>query len=105
MLLISIKNNHAGYNFTPDDIDDEAARTLTHHRVVDACKFAFAKRSNLGDGDFVDVTEVGSLHHRQHRKFAREAAVEWLASNFKFELKTSPPSRQSSNRRVVHAVA
>ena len=48
-----------GYNFTPDDIKDAPSKVLTFHRITEAFKFAFAKRSELGDGKFVpDVYSV-----------------------------------------------
>jgi len=37
---------------TPDN------EILAHHRIIEAFKFAYAKRSNLGDEEFVDVKNV-----------------------------------------------
>lgn len=48
----------AGYNFTAGDLVTDASTTLTYHRIIEAFKFAYAKRTDLGDEDFVNVTEV-----------------------------------------------
>jgi gamma-glutamyltranspeptidase/glutathione hydrolase/leukotriene-C4 hydrolase len=47
-----------GYNFRQNDINDVASKTLTFHRIAEAFKFAYAKRSELGDQDYVNVTEL-----------------------------------------------
>ena len=47
-----------GYNFTNDDIASIDKQTLTYHRIAEAFKFAYAKRSQLGDEDQIDVKDV-----------------------------------------------
>ncbi|XP_048241225.1 glutathione hydrolase 1 proenzyme-like [Haliotis rufescens] len=47
-----------GYGFTPDSLSTNEKSVLTYHRIVEAMKFAYAKRTDLGDEDFVDVAEL-----------------------------------------------
>lgn len=47
-----------GYKFSSLDVSDVASQVRTYHRIVEAFKFAYAKRSSLGDEDFVNVTEL-----------------------------------------------
>ncbi len=47
-----------GYNFNPSSIANTANTIETYHRITEAMKFAYAKRSFLGDENFVDLTEV-----------------------------------------------
>lgn len=39
------------YGFNPDSVSTTEKSTLTWHRIVEAMKFAYAKRSSLGDPD------------------------------------------------------
>ncbi|XP_030378608.1 scoloptoxin SSD14 isoform X2 [Scaptodrosophila lebanonensis] len=49
-----------GYNFTKADIIDDEAKARTIHRFVEALKFGFARRGELGDLRFNDVRELVS---------------------------------------------
>lgn len=64
MFFISIEE----YGLNPDSVSTTEKSTLTWHRIVEAMKFAYAKRSSLGDPDkesqsFKDgIDEVGLLN-------------------------------------------
>ncbi|XP_076438687.1 glutathione hydrolase 1 proenzyme-like [Babylonia areolata] len=66
VILSFILNVLDGYNMTSSDLDgtDNSVRTL--HRIVEAFKFAYAKRTGLADEHFFNVAElVANLTSRQ----------------------------------------
>jgi len=73
VMIDFIMNVLDGYNFTPDNIANSAAKTLSYHRIIESFKFAHAKRSELGDEDFVDVSElVANMTSRDYCRWIRE---------------------------------
>ncbi|XP_028046427.2 scoloptoxin SSD14 [Monomorium pharaonis] len=57
-LLSFILNVFDDYGFTPASIADFNSTILTYHRMIETFKYAFALKTNLGDGSFVDMTEI-----------------------------------------------
>ena len=49
-----------GYNFDATTDSNTEKAILMYHRIVEAFKFAYAKRSELGDMEFVNVTDVSN---------------------------------------------
>ncbi|KAJ8044888.1 Glutathione hydrolase 1 proenzyme [Holothuria leucospilota] len=57
-VLYLILNILKGYSLTPDSVSNTEKSALTYHRMIEAFKFAYAKRSALGDEDFIDIKEL-----------------------------------------------
>lgn len=72
VLLAYILKILDGYGFTRQNIDGINNTVLTYHRMIEAFKHAYARRTELGDTDFVDIqTLISNLLSPEYAEHTR----------------------------------
>ncbi|XP_046595489.1 glutathione hydrolase 1 proenzyme isoform X1 [Neodiprion lecontei] len=69
-ILAFILNVLDGYDFSPSSMATPQATLTTHHRIIEAFKYAYALRTELADPTYVDLSTL--LHNLTSRNFADE---------------------------------
>lgn len=61
ILLSFIINILKNYNFKPEDLSSVNSTILTYHRIVEAFKHAYGRRTQIGDPKFVNIENVSII--------------------------------------------
>ncbi|KAL1132133.1 hypothetical protein AAG570_010090 [Ranatra chinensis] len=69
-LLTFILNLLDGYNMSTASVSNMNASIITTHRLIEAFKYAYAKRTELADPHFVDMIEL--VHNLTSKEYAEE---------------------------------
>lgn len=71
------------YNFTKDSIQDIESTVLTYHRTIEAFKYALARKTFLGDPNFVDTSMI--IKNMTDDEFAKNIRFNRIKDNDTFD--------------------
>ncbi|CAF1527772.1 unnamed protein product, partial [Rotaria sordida] len=72
-ILIFILNILLDYNFSQNSLNSSESATLFYHRLIEAFKFAFAKRTELGDPSKINLKQfISNLISKEYAKSIRQ---------------------------------
>ncbi|XP_025102476.1 glutathione hydrolase 1 proenzyme-like isoform X2 [Pomacea canaliculata] len=85
VVLSFMLNVLKGYKFTPKSIEDVSSSVLTMHRIIETFKFAYAKRTDLGDPDYVNVTDlIANLTSNEYADAIRQLITDNTTHNISY---------------------
>ena len=70
-LLAFALNVFQQFNFSSKSLEDFNSTVTTYHRMIETYKYAYAMRTKLADGDFVDLSEVTLQYYKQFLFFVK----------------------------------
>ncbi|CAF3967088.1 unnamed protein product, partial [Rotaria sordida] len=69
-ILTFILNILQGYHVRENELQQSTTASLFYHRLIETFKFAYAKRSELGDPSKINITEL--IHNLTSKEYARD---------------------------------
>ncbi|GFN91269.1 gamma-glutamyltranspeptidase 1 [Plakobranchus ocellatus] len=84
-VLSFMLNIMEGYKLQPKDVATLEAKVLTYHRIIESFKFGYAKRTALGDEDFVNITElVANLTSKAYADSIRQLITDNVTHDYHY---------------------
>ncbi|KAM9475174.1 glutathione hydrolase 1 proenzyme-like [Clarias gariepinus] len=99
-VLALILNIVDGYNFSSSSVSTVEQQALTYHRIIEAFRFAYAKRSRLGDPRYLNITDL--IHNMTSEYFANNIRSKISDDKTRNESYYEPEYLISKNHGTAH---